>query len=182
MRLSSSLPPAGFTRGEPSPPVRRRMLRTPWLPVAVAALALGAGFFAVGSGAGPASPARTVVPDAATRPPSTRPPSTRPAVVLPPVPEPSPPSKAATARERGKRAPGRAVPKRPRPRSAVPRPAPRKARPHPPARHPKHKARKPRTARPATPSWVTSECRRRFPGDPRRRAACVAALSGPFGR
>ncbi|MGW5418186.1 hypothetical protein, partial [Actinomadura geliboluensis] len=63
MRLSSSLPPAGFTRAEPSPPVRRRVLRTPWLPVAVAALAMGAGFFAVGSWTEPVSPARTVVPD-----------------------------------------------------------------------------------------------------------------------
>ncbi|TMR39466.1 hypothetical protein [Actinomadura geliboluensis] len=176
MRLSSSLPPAGFTRAEPSPPVRRRVLRTPWLPVAVAALAMGAGFFAVGSWTEPVSPARTVVPDAATPPPPSPPP---PASAPPQAPAPGPAT--TTDRERERAPGGRAVPKRARPRSAAPRPAPRKARPRPPVRHPRPKARKPRTARPATPSWVAAECRRRFPDDPTRRAACVAALSGRLG-
>ncbi|WP_344284226.1 hypothetical protein [Actinomadura napierensis] len=39
---------------------------------------------------------------------------------------------------------------------------------------------KPRTARPAPPSWIGPECRRRFPGDPARQAACVAALNGYY--
>ncbi|MEU9843244.1 hypothetical protein AB0C69_28950, partial [Actinomadura sp. NPDC048032] len=43
MRLSSSLPPAGFTRGEPRPPVRRPSR----LSAVVAALALAAGLFLV---------------------------------------------------------------------------------------------------------------------------------------
>jgi hypothetical protein len=207
VRLSSSLPPAGFTRGEPSPPVRRRVLQTPWLPVAAAALAIGAGFFAIGSGADPVSPAGTVVPDAATPPPasppsatapSPSPPSLSPPAVPPPVPSPGRPGKAAPAREgeqkpAGKRrqAPGREgrpprvrdrpMPGRAHPRSAAPRPAPRGVRPRPPVRHPGHKARPPRTVRPATPSWIAAECRRRFPDDPGRRDACAAVLARTLG-
>ncbi|MFD0905870.1 hypothetical protein, partial [Actinomadura sediminis] len=36
-------------------------------------------------------------------------------------------------------------------------------------------------ARPRDPSWIEAECRRRFPGDPVRTRACVAALRSRFG-
>ncbi|MFA1542990.1 hypothetical protein [Actinomadura monticuli] len=165
MRLSSSLPPAGFTRAEPSPPTRRRALRAPWpLLAAVVVLVLGAGLIAAAYGE-LRTASRSVTPDAATQPPPAKrpaPPAERPepvdAVTAAPSPEP--------ARHRG----------RPAPRSSRRTPAAsrRPAVPDRPRARPTVK-RKTRAARPAPPSWIDAECRRRFPDDPLRRRYCAAA-------
>ncbi|TDE22752.1 hypothetical protein [Actinomadura sp. 6K520] len=173
MRLSSDLPPAGFTRAEPRPPGRPR--RFP--PRVLAAVALGAGLaLAAGYGA-IAAPARTVPPGADTASPAPR-----------SVPPPSAPPRSAAASPSGRAVPGpgevasagrpvtrekpsrrgRAVPSRThRPRTPRPTqvPRPRSARP----------------ARPAVPPWIAAECRRRYPDDPRRRAVCAAVLTRAFG-
>ncbi|NEA26651.1 hypothetical protein [Actinomadura bangladeshensis] len=164
MRLSSSLPPAGFTRAEPSPP-RRRALRSPLLPVL--ALVLGAGLvLGIGYGTTRTAPVRTVTPDAATPSPSATPPA--------PPPRRTEPKGVASAAPSKQRTPRRPPSVR---KPAHPRPAvPRRPRPRPPGKH------KTRTARPASPAWITAECRRRYPHDPLRRRACVAVLTDQFGR
>ncbi|MCP9955113.1 hypothetical protein [Actinomadura madurae] len=170
MRLSSSLPPAGFTRAEPRPPARR----PPRAAVVAVALVLGAGLFlAVGHGTARTVPARTVTPDAATPAASAR-------------PSPARPSPASSRTGRTAAEPhARSSAHRPR----VPRRAPRRthAAPSPrekgrPADRPRPaKTRTPRAVRPAAPSWIAAECRRRYPADPFRRSACVAALTEAFG-
>ncbi|GAA1873489.1 hypothetical protein [Actinomadura bangladeshensis] len=171
VRLSSSLPPAGFTRAEPSPP-RRRALRSPLLPVL--ALVLGAGLvLGIGYGTTRTAPVRTVTPDAATPSPSAAPPAPPPA---PPQRRPERGGKASAAQAK-QRTPRRAHPVRP----PAHRPSARPHRPGP--RPPAHRGpRKTRTARPASPSWIAAECRRRYPHDPLRRRACVAVLADRFGR
>lgn len=47
-------------------------------------------------------------------------------------------------------------------------------------RHHRPAKRKPR-GRHAPQPWVSGECKRRFPYDPARGAACVGALTGAFG-
>ncbi|GAA1825434.1 hypothetical protein [Actinomadura chokoriensis] len=164
MRLSSSLPPAGFTRAEPSPP-RRRALRSPLVPVL--ALVLSAGLvLGIGYGTTRTAPVRTVTPDAATPSPSATPPAPSTG-----RPEPKGVASAAHSEQRTPRRPPSAR------KPAHPRPAvPRRPRPRPPAKH------KTRTARPASPAWIAAECRRRYPHDPLRRRACVAVLTDQFGR
>ncbi|MER7547562.1 hypothetical protein ABTW95_31585 [Spirillospora sp. NPDC127506] len=180
MRLSSSLPPAGFTRAEPSPPGRRRAV----LPAL--ALVLGAGLvLAIGYAATPAVPARTAGPDAATPSPSAKP-SAKPSAAPPhrPAPGVTRPGAGAPAAHQTTSAPhrGRSAPEHHRPA------APRRPRPRPPAKHThkrtpghptEHEAHETH-ARP--PSWIARECRRRFPDDPLRRRACVAVLTDQFGR
>lgn len=172
MRLSSSLPPAGFTRAEPSPPTRGRALRAAWALLTAVVLVLGAGLIAAGYEELRAA-GRTAAPDAATQPP----PAKRPA---PSEKRPAPPAgrsgpgdavTAAPSREpagrRGRSAPGSA----PRPPAAPHRTAaPHRPRPRPAVRG------KARTPRPAPRSWIASECRRRFPDDALRRRYCVAAF------
>lgn len=171
MRLSSSLPPAGFTRAEPSPPTRSRALRAAWALLAAVVLVLGAGLIAAGYEELRAA-GRTAVPDAATQPPAKRsaPSEKRPA----PRAGRSGPVDAVTAapsREPAGRR-GRSAP------DSVPRPpaAPhRTAAPHRPRPRPAVRG-KARAPRPAPRSWIASECRRRFPDDALRRKYCVAAF------
>ncbi|WUH96215.1 hypothetical protein OHR68_21760 [Spirillospora sp. NBC_00431] len=161
MRFSSKLPPAAFTHAGPEPPGRR----LPWrVPAAVLVLlVLGAGVVAaVAGGRGTAprpAPARPAIPSS--------------------VPASSPEPGRAEAepgrvehRERGPWR-GAAVPSRTR-AGASGRP-----RSRPEVRPPV--TRRPRGARPRAPSWISAECARRFPDDPRRRTACVAALTSQFG-
>ncbi|MFB4307576.1 hypothetical protein [Actinomadura sp. GTD37] len=164
MRLSSSLPPAGFTRAEPSPPARRRALRAAWPLVAAVVLVLGAGLIAAGY-AELRTAARTVTPDAATQSPPAKRPAPPAAPSEPRAAAPAAPSREP-ARHRGRPAP-RSAPRSP----AAPRrtAGPHRSRPRPAVKHKK------RAARPAPPSWLASECRRRFPDDPLRKRYCVAA-------
>ncbi|MER6814300.1 hypothetical protein ABT299_33935 [Spirillospora sp. NPDC000708] len=216
MPESRDLPPAGYTRATPRPPLRSRLFgaraalvsrgRSPF-PAAALALVLAACIVGViGYGTRREPPARSLRPDAVSpsapasaasaSPPG--PSATLPGAgsgVAPDVPAPvpggpvntqdDPPGArpgggpSGTAAPRGSSGDGHAQagPVHARPsatqpshRSPRPRPRPRPApRPHVPS--------KPRTARPAAPSWIGPECRRRFPGDPARQAACVAALT-----
>ncbi|WP_187438009.1 hypothetical protein [Actinomadura decatromicini] len=167
MRLSSKVPPAGYTRAGPRPPRRRPPLRTA-VAAAVAAV-LGAGLLAavlvtVHGAAGRPAPVRPAAPDAVT--PSSA-----------PAPPPAP--------KGGEVEPGRASVK-PKPTESA---KPRRTRAAPPRkrravhRRPRSRPSKRPKARPrpGVPPWVRSECARRFPDDPRRRAACVAVLGGRFG-
>ncbi|TDD69959.1 hypothetical protein [Actinomadura rubrisoli] len=202
MRHSRDVPPAGYTRAAPEPPgrarrhraehrrpERRRAFRMPrQFPAVALALVLSAGIVAVVVyGMARTPPAHPVTPDAVPTP--TPPP-------VPPLPDPPRPSGPATsgkallpdgeAAGRGRPGqdgrdgrngrpepePGAASPARPRPaRNPRPRPAPRPSSPHMAPKAP-----------PATPAWVTAECRKRFPNDPRRRAACAAALADYMAR
>ncbi|MBB6393992.1 hypothetical protein BKA00_000906 [Actinomadura coerulea] len=164
MRLSSSLPPAGFTRGEPRPPVRRPSR----LSVVAAALALVAGLFLViAYGTTRVAPARpadgvsTPAPSASAAPASSPPPGRDVA-----EPRVNPSRHHAGKKKRAHR----------REHAAV---SPRRHH-RPVRRHHRPAARKPPRARHA-PSWVSGECKRRFPYDPARGAACVGALTGAFG-
>ncbi|HEY8482444.1 MAG TPA: hypothetical protein VIL71_21670 [Spirillospora sp.] len=167
VRLSSKLPPAGFTRAEPVPPRCPRRVFAP-RPVLAAAV-LGAGLILVaGHGLLTAIP-DPVVGGAVTS--SASPSRARP-TASPSVTSGSPAGPEEASSERGgvTRTPrgGRAAaPRVPRPRTRAPARAPRPGGT--------------RTARPAVPSWVAAECRRRFPDDPRRRAACTAVLTEMFG-
>ncbi|NDU76156.1 hypothetical protein GWI34_26525 [Actinomadura sp. DSM 109109] len=163
MRLSSSLPPAGFTRGTPRPPVRRPSR----LPVVVAVLALAAGLLLViAYGTTRAAPARpadgvgTPVPSARPAPPE-QPPGRDVA-----EPRANPSRHHAGHKKRAHR----------RKQAASP---PRHHRPV--RRHHRPAARKPPRTRHAPRPWVSGECKRRFPYDPARGAACVGALTGAFG-
>ncbi|MWA05026.1 hypothetical protein F8568_032625 [Actinomadura sp. LD22] len=223
MPESRDLPPAGYTRAAPRPPLRSRLLgarlvtaRAPLarrhrvrssIPAVALALVLAAGIVGViGYGTRREPPARSLTPDAAspTAPapaasgrsggaaadaPSP-PPLSGPPGALPAVPAPTPGPAGAADDPQGARpgagpsasqgAPGdrpSPVPVRPAatrpPHSASPRPRPA-PQPHVPS--------KPRTARPAAPSWIGPECRRRFPADPARQAACVAALTSYYAK
>ncbi|MDL4820532.1 hypothetical protein [Actinomadura opuntiae] len=226
MPESRDLPPAGYTRATPRPPLRTRLLGTralrgrPWFRSPLSAVALAAVLAVgiagtVGYGISREAPARTLKPDAASpsAPPVRVPAPATPgggalpgAPAAPPVtgpsdvptddssPAPAPTDAEASPRQgsapsgpvapqrtpgtgpapAGQAHAGPAVTRPPHPRPR-PRPRPRPApRPHVP--------HKPRTARPAAPSWIGPECRRRFPGDPARQAACVSALTRYYGR
>ncbi|WP_433468759.1 hypothetical protein [Spirillospora sp. CA-128828] len=166
MRLSSSLPPAGFTRAEPRPPGPR--LRRPAL--IATTIVLGTGLLlAAGFTTTRTAPPRTVTPDAATPVPSAERSS----------PSPTPASGRKAAESRRTPSARRSSPPRRPPRRE--RAVPQRTR-HRPVRHPRPPAtHKARPSRPKAPSWIGPECRRRFPDDPRRRAACVAALTQAFG-
>lgn len=224
MPESRDLPPAGYTRAAPRPPLRSRLFgaraalasrgRSPF-PAAVLALVLAAGIVGViGYGTRREPPARTLRPDAvspsapmsaapggAATVPGAAAPTSVPPEALPgagpgaapgvPAPVPGGPVHAqdgapgarpgggasGTAAPPGSSGDAQAGPAHARPAATVPphrhprpRPRPRPApRPHVPSG--------PRTARPAAPSWIGPECRRRFPGDPARQGACVAALT-----
>ncbi|MEO3823781.1 hypothetical protein [Actinomadura sp. B10D3] len=176
MRLSPSLPPAGFTRAEPSPPARR----PPRMAVAAAALVVGAGLFlAVDDGTARTAP-RRAVPDRSVTPGAATPEASAPAASARPSPVSSRTGRTAAephARSSADRPQGpRRVPRR---THAVPPPS-EKGRP---ARPPRPAAtRTPRAVRPKAPSWIAAECRRRYPADSFRRSACVAALTEAFGR
>ncbi|GGT54981.1 hypothetical protein [Actinomadura citrea] len=165
MRLSSSLPPAGFTRGEPRPPVRRPSR----LSVVIAALALVAGLILViAYGTTRLAPARpadgvtTPVPSARPSPASSPPPGRDVA-----EPRANPSRRHAGHKKRARRGEHAAA-------------SPRRHH-HTVRRHHRPAKRKPPRARHAPPRWVSGECKRRFPYNPARGAACVGALTGAFG-
>ncbi|MFG2085971.1 MULTISPECIES: hypothetical protein [unclassified Spirillospora] len=167
MRLSSDLPPAGFTRAEPSPPGRPRPFRSP-RPFVAVVLVLGAGLaLGVGHGTTRPTPGGTLTEGAATPAATRPPPSGRAPSPGRAAPEPGDVSSGTlpATRSRPSRR-GHAVPSRGRlPPRSRPDPRPRAT---------------PRDGT-AVPSWIAAECRRRFPDDPRRRSACAAALTDAFG-
>lgn len=134
----------------------------------IAALALAAGLLLViAYGATRLAPARPA--DRVTAPASSAAPS--PASSPPPgrdVAEPrANPSRHHAGHKKRARRGGHAAPPR---------------RYHRPVRrHHRPAARKPPRARHTPPPWVSGECKRRFPYDPARGAACVGALTGAFG-
>src|SRR5690606_30551531 len=187
VRLSSDLPPAGFTRAEPRPPARPRRAFAVAAAVLGAGLALTAGYAAIA-----AAPGGTVTPAASSSaaPSSSPPVAPRPAPAPPatraaPGPEEVPSASRAVKPDGPSRRAGSAPSRDSRPRGVRPResrprgfrPRTRASRPGPPSR-----PRAGRPDRPAAPSWIAAECRRRFPDDPRRRAVCAAVLTETFGR
>ncbi|MEV0666619.1 hypothetical protein ACIBI3_28345 [Actinomadura luteofluorescens] len=164
MRLSSSLPPAGFTRGGPRRPVRRPTR----LSAVAAAFALVAGLvLVIAYGTTRLAPARpadgvtTPVPSARPSPASSPPPGRDVA-----EPRANPSRHHAGHKKRARRGGHAASPRRHH---------------RPVRRHHRPAARKPPRGRHAPPPWVSGECKRRFPYDPARGAACVGALTGAFG-
>ncbi len=140
--------------------------------MAVAALAVAAGLLLViAYGTTRLAPARSV--DSVTVPAPPAMPSS--------ASSPPPGRDVAAPREadhRHRRHAGQKKRARPRKQDAPPR------RHHRPVRRPHRPAvrRPPKAARPAPPQWITNECKRRYPYDPARSAACVGMLTGVFGR
>ncbi|MDL4770861.1 hypothetical protein [Actinomadura xylanilytica] len=186
------LPPAGYLRSAPRPAGRRRgrrLLLGTGLTLVAGAFGLGVSWAA--SRTAPVPPAATPSVAEATASPEQRGPTAAPRRVRP---MPAGPVPAGSGPARGN-APARAVPSTRAP-TRVPAtgrrspPASRAQPRHRPRHRPVSRAPRPRqhppretAARPPAqaPGWIGPECRRRFPGDPGRRGACVAALTRQLG-
>ncbi len=122
-------------------------------------------------------PGTTPVPSAG--PPSSAAPSTAPSTAPPPAATVPPSGREADA-------PGTTPPRHPagKKKRAHHRKHASRPRHHRPVRRPHRPVvrRPPRPVRPAAPPWITRECKRRYPFDPTRSAACAGTLSGVFGR
>ncbi|MBT2209971.1 hypothetical protein [Actinomadura sp. NEAU-AAG7] len=175
-------PPSEYTRAAPAPPSRRLLRSRSSLPAVAVGVLLAAGIVLIlASGLLRPSPAHRLTPDAVPTTPAAPPPSV-------PSPEgaPAPPAASTTRTREPDGTPVRprtsGVPRAERkaPAGASARPAPRVPRPRPAPRP--RSTRRPPDGPPPTPAWITAECRRRYPRDATRRAACVAALTGLGGR